>query len=140
MMPVATNDDDFGFSGQQQQRQVNEKMKGGITAFPYFHKTTWQLLSQGAEARIWFVPAYTTITDASSSSAHVAAVCKERFPKSYRHPSLNKQLTKARIKGEVKCITKCRKNGISVPHILSVDLSGMCVFMEFIPGRTVREV
>jgi len=122
-------------------------------ALPCFYSASWRLVSQGAEARVWFVPNYlitsfnsTSVTHnyegktASLTTASSSAVCKERFHKSYRHQCLNVQLTKTRIKSEVKCITKCRKHGINVPLILGVDLSRMCIFMEFLEGKTVREV
>jgi tRNA A-37 threonylcarbamoyl transferase component Bud32 len=123
-------------------------------ALPCFYSASWRLVSQGAEARVWFVPNYTTVTyfnstsvthdyggkAASLTTATSSAVCKERFHKSYRHQYLNVQLTKTRVKSEVKCITKCRKHGLNVPLILGVDLSGMCIFMEFLAGKTVREV
>jgi hypothetical protein len=157
-------DSTSALSQQPQQLEQKQKQNGmenaalmvkTSPALPYSYNASWQLLSQGAEARVWFVPNYavTTVTQSLSTnycskdsqissleSTTASAVCKERFHKSYRHRSLNVQLTKTRIKSEVKCITKCRKHGLNVPLILSVDLSGMCIFMEFLAGKTVREV
>lgn len=141
---------------QKQEKNGVENLVASIKdspTLPYCFNATWQLVSQGAEARVWLVPNYAVTTfdnpslaydyggtTASPISVAVCAVCKERFHKAYRHQHLNVQLTKTRIKSEVKCITKCRKHGLNVPLILGVDLSGMCIFMEFLAGKTVREV
>lgn len=59
------------------------------------------LLKQGAEAKL-----YTGIFFGRP------AVAKERFSKSYRHPVLDRALTVRRIRAEVKCIQRCRANGL----------------------------
>lgn len=147
---------------------------------PFHHNDSWKLLSQGAEARIWLVPNFlqysiigTTTTTAgtstdTNSSVTSTVICKERFPKTYRHPSLDETLTKSRTKAEAKNLTRCRRGGVSVPLILGVDLNaGMahgkakscdgdgaeeeggrnrhtgaarsaCLFMEYVSGCTVR--
>jgi Mn2+-dependent serine/threonine protein kinase len=147
---------------------------------PFHHNASWKLLSQGAEARIWLVPNFiqyniigTTTTGAgtsttdTNSSVTSTVICKERFPKTYRHASLDETLTKSRTKAEAKNLTRCRRGGVSVPLILGVDLNaGMahakakscdgdkaeeggrnshtsaarsaCLFMEYISGCTVR--
>jgi tRNA A-37 threonylcarbamoyl transferase component Bud32 len=40
---------------------------------------------------------------------------------------------------EVKCMLRCRKLGVDTPAIAAVDRRCARVFMELIPGRTVRE-
>lgn len=95
------------------------------------------------------------------TSVTSTVICKERFPKAYRHPSLDETLTKSRTKAEAKNLTRCRRGGVSVPLILGVDLnaaavvesgsdsamncnshrngaSSACLFMEYVPGCTVR--
>mmetsp|Transcript_4768 Transcript_4768/g.9108 ORF Transcript_4768/g.9108 Transcript_4768/m.9108 type:complete len:396 (-) Transcript_4768:115-1302(-) len=127
---------------------------------PSYHNSSWKLISQGAEARIWLVPNFiqydTTISSTTNSTSggvkgindkspniiptstnsndfHVntnrnmrvtsAVICKERFPKTYRHPILDETLTKSRTKAEAKNLTRCRRGGVSVPLILGVDLN-----------------
>ncbi len=119
---------------------------------PRYHNSSWQLLSQGAEARVWFIPNFLDIhsssTNSRSSSSRSSssrssssrssnsntcnssnimnAICKERFAKSYRHPVLNDTLTKARTKAEARSLTRCRRGGVSVPILLGVDMNPNC--------------
>lgn len=55
-------------------------------------------LYQGAEARLF-----------SCTYLSRPALMKERFEKKYRHPELDKKLTKERIKIEIKAILKCQE-------------------------------
>ena len=95
-------------------------------------KNHWKLISQGAEARLWLIDNYLTIVSgtrssgsntSSSSSTSRAAICKERFAKSYRHPTLDVRLTKSRTKAEARCLTRCRKAGVRCPAVLGVELA-----------------
>ncbi|KAJ5076590.1 o-sialoglycoprotein endopeptidase [Anaeramoeba ignava] len=82
-------------------------------------KENWELINQGAEARI-----YRTIFYGKQT------IIKERFSKKYRHPKLDKILTQKRVSQEVKCICKCRKAGILAPSIYYVDKETNSIFME----------
>ncbi|CAK8996775.1 Calcium-dependent protein kinase 2 (PfCDPK2) [Durusdinium trenchii] len=87
-----------------------------------------ELLSQGAEAvgwRCW------TGQD---------AVLKERFPKKYRHPELERKLTKARLSQEVRCCTRALKAGILAPCIFHVNPFTSSIVMEFVDGHSLRHV
>lgn len=55
-----------------------------------------QLLSQGAEAKLYL-----------SQFNGKQCLIKERFIKNYRHPDLDKQITKERIRAESKSMTRC---------------------------------
>lgn len=59
-----------------------------------------QLLKQGAEARVY-----------RGKFLGKAAVVKERFPKTYRHPALDEKLTHRRTAQEARAILRCRKAG-----------------------------
>ena len=100
----------------------------------------WTLISQGAEARLWLIDNYLTIVSgssssgssttntssggtSSSSSSFRAAICKERFAKSYRHPTLDARLTKSRTRAEARCLARCRKAGVRCPAVLGVELA-----------------
>lgn len=129
-------------------------------------ESSWKLISQGAEARIWYIPSFisSTMNTATKSDGNstkktqvtsLPAVCKERFSKKYRHATLDTTILKSRTKSEVKCMVRCRRGGVSCPAVLACDMgpknhlsnntgdnvrrSSMCLFLEFIPGTTVRE-
>ena len=90
----------------------------------------WFLLNQGAEARIWKVPA---IGEGGSPM-----ICKERFSKAYRHPELDERLIKSRTKCEARILEKCeKKSNIRVPKVVRVEKS--LLYMEYIQGRTLKE-
>jgi len=77
------------------------------------------LLKQGAEARVYRTKFYKK-----------KAIVKERFSKSYRHPSLDEKLTQRRTTQEVRSMLRCRKAGICTPSVYFVDYSTHCIFME----------
>jgi len=104
---------------------------------PPYYNSSWSLISQGAEARVWLVPNYiqhntnrgananSTENDHDSSknkSITTSAICKERFPKTYRHPTLDDTLTRSRTRAECRSLARCLKHGVSVPLVLGVDL------------------
>ncbi|XP_063815003.1 EKC/KEOPS complex subunit TP53RK [Pseudophryne corroboree] len=88
-----------------------------------------QLVKQGAEARVY--------------RGHLlgkAVVVKERFPKTYRHPTLDEKLTHRRTSQEVRSIFRCRKAGIPAPVIYFVDYVSNCIYLEDIKDSvTVRD-
>lgn len=59
-----------------------------------------KLIKQGAEARVYRVEFLGRPT-----------IVKERFPKRYRHPSLDDKLTHRRTVQEVRSILRCRRAG-----------------------------
>lgn len=69
----------------------------------------WELISQGAEARIFALELF-----------QMPAVAKLRFSKLYRVPDLDARLRKERTVQEVRCMAKCRQAGIAVPAVLMV--------------------
>ena len=87
----------------------------------------WQCISQGAEARLWLIPNYLNNKN---------CIAKERFSKSYRHPTLDARLVKQRCKAEAKCITKCRRAGVPCPAIWGVHPP--VLFLEYVGDTTVR--
>lgn len=116
---------------------------------PPSYNSSWKLISQGAEARVWIVPNFLT-SNKEESNLTSTVICKERFPKSYRHPTLDENLTRSRTKAEAKNLTKCRRGGVSVPIVLGIDLgkktnldsppsvSSACIFLEYVKGCSVR--
>lgn len=86
------------------------------------------LLSQGAEARIWLV-----------EELGRQAILKHRFPKTYRLPELDAQLTASRLRQEVRIIIRARKMGIRTPTLLRVGLDEGYIVMEKINGVTMKQ-
>lgn len=116
---------------------------------PQSHNSSWKLISQGAEARVWIVPNFLT-SNKEENNLTSTIICKERFPKSYRHPVLDENLTKSRTKAEAKNLTKCRRGGVSVPILFGIDIGkkknsdvsssvpSACIFLEYVKGCSVR--
>lgn len=160
-----------------------------------------QLLSQGAEARVWLatidisgasessttssggknsvhvgsginVPQLSSLTQhpsplsdesSSLSSQSITVIVKERFPKKYRHPSLDVSLTKSRTKGEARSLIRCKRAEVACPNVLAianwptskdeavitdknsestkgnVGTTSSCLFIELVQGCTVRQ-
>lgn len=87
------------------------------------------LLKQGAEAKIYVCTFLGKPT-----------IIKERFKKSYRHPSLDSSLTVQRSKAEVRCMARCRANGIRTPVIYFVDMEDHKIYMEYLQDSvTVKD-
>ena len=60
----------------------------------------YNLIRQGAEAIIY-----------SGNFHGKPCIVKERFLKSYRHPDLDREITKERMKNEVRSLVRCRMAG-----------------------------
>uniref|UniRef100_A0A8D8RDU0 non-specific serine/threonine protein kinase n=1 Tax=Cacopsylla melanoneura TaxID=428564 RepID=A0A8D8RDU0_9HEMI len=65
---------------------------------------------------------------------------KERFSKKYRHPDLDKALTKERITSEIRGLMKCRTAGIRTPAVYAVNSARNQIVMELIDGKTVKDI
>ena len=99
------------------------------------------LVTQGAEAILYRTHFLT--------SSYPCAL-KYRPSKSWRHPKLDVRLTRHRILSEARILVRCRREGVSVPAVLSLDWeggeiggqtgrrSGGWMMMEWIEGDTVR--
>lgn len=87
------------------------------------------LLKQGAEGKIYL-----------GSWKGQECLIKERFEKKYRHPDLDTQLTRGRMKAEQKASERCEKAGVLVPKIFEVDLRQRKIYMEYLSdSETVKE-
>ncbi|KAJ5492866.1 EKC/KEOPS complex subunit [Penicillium diatomitis] len=99
------------------------------------------LLVQGAEAHL-----YKTV----SLDPSIPAALKVRPSKPYRHPILDRRLTRQRIIQEARCLVKLVREGVSVPAVLAMDWEGQggeesawggaWLMMEWIEGPVVRVV
>ncbi|KAF7117354.1 hypothetical protein CNMCM5793_006103 [Aspergillus hiratsukae] len=99
-----------------------------------------QLLTQGAEAHL-----YKTVF----LSLSTPAALKIRPSKPYRHPILDRRLTRQRILQEARCLVKLVREGVNVPAVLALDWEGQAsekgfggawLMMEWIEGLVVRVV
>lgn len=99
-----------------------------------------QLLTQGAEAHL-----YKTVFLSPSTPAAL----KIRPSKPYRHPILDRRLTRQRILQEARCLVKLVREGVNVPAVLALDWEGQAgekgfggawLMMEWIEGLVVRVV
>ena len=77
------------------------------------------LIKQGAEARIY-----------SCDFFGKPAIAKERFPKTYRVPELDKKLTQRRMGQEVRSMAHCRKHGVRAPAVYHTDQERRLIIME----------
>lgn len=87
------------------------------------------LLNQGAEGKLYI-------------GHHNGTRClvKERFSKKYRHPDLDVQLTRQRIKAEHKAFERCKAAGVDTPKLLGVDLTGRKIYMEYLEqAKTAKQ-
>ena len=66
-------------------------------------------------------------------------ILKERFSKKYRHPDLDKHITKERMKAEARSLARCLAIGLHVPTLYDADLENGILIIEYISESvTVR--
>ncbi|KAK8232450.1 kinase-like protein [Phyllosticta capitalensis] len=87
------------------------------------------LLTQGAEALV-----YKTVFLTPSRPAAL----KFRPSKPYRHPVLDKRLTRQRILAEARVLVRLRREGVCVPAVWGADWDDGWLLLEWIPGHTIR--
>ncbi|XP_007439956.1 EKC/KEOPS complex subunit TP53RK [Python bivittatus] len=88
-----------------------------------------QLIQQGAEARLY-----------RGQFLGRPTVMKLRFPKRYRHPTLDERLSHKRTAQEARSLLRCRRAGISAPVVYFVDYVANCIYLEDVVGSlTVRD-
>ncbi|CCI39719.1 hypothetical protein ABG067_001718 [Albugo candida] len=86
------------------------------------------LLSQGAEAKLY-----------RSTFGGRDCVIKERIAKPYRLAVLDRKLSHRRLIQEVRCLMKCKQNGVATPSIYLVDENNGRIYFEFVSGSTLKE-
>ena len=93
------------------------------------YKMKRKIAFQGAEARVY-----------ESKILGKKCIAKERFSKQYRHAILDTQLRKQRTVHEARVLARCRASGILAPAVYFVDDLTQTIYMEFIEGKTVKDV
>ena len=81
-----------------------------------------KLIQQGAEAKIYL---------------DNQTILKDRIPKSYRHPQLDKQIRTRRTKSESKILIKALEIGANIPKVISTDKFN--IEIEYIDGDKLSE-
>ena len=106
---------------------------------PFAPQDDWQLISQGAEARLWKIPGGDIIHHNNNHGEEpYMMVAKERFCKKYRHAVLDERLTKQRCRMEGRILEKCAKGGIATPQVWRIEAP--VLYIEYIDGTTVRNL
>ncbi|MFQ5919066.1 MAG: KEOPS complex kinase/ATPase Bud32 [Thermoplasmata archaeon] len=67
------------------------------------------------------------------------AVEKHRVPKPYRHPRLDGDLRRARLRTEARLFGEARRLGVSVPLLYDIDPEANRLVMEYIEGPLMKE-
>lgn len=70
---------------------------------------TLVLIKQGSEAKIY-----------KGHFQGSPCIVKERFAKAYRHPQLDREIAKERLKSEVRSLIRCRFAGNNFINILRI--------------------
>ncbi|KZO97246.1 hypothetical protein CALVIDRAFT_497521 [Calocera viscosa TUFC12733] len=87
------------------------------------------LIQQGAEAKVYLSPPFPE-----------PMLLKHRFPKSYRHPTLDAQITRTRVQMEARALVRCQRAGVRVPGVRLVDAPVGVLGVEWVEGKSVRKV
>ncbi|KAH6625410.1 serine/threonine-protein kinase bud32 [Boeremia exigua] len=98
---------------------------------PPFSQDALTPITQGAEALVYKTTFLTPSTP---------AVVKYRPPKPYRHPTLDKRLTKSRLLAEARSLVRVKREGVNVPGVLGCDADAGWLVLEYVDGRTIRRV
>jgi len=88
-----------------------------------------RLVAKGAEADLY-------LTEWNG----LKAIKKVRNKKKYRHPELDRQLTRTRTNHEADIIHRAKKHGVVTPLLYSVDNEKGVIVMEYIDGIKIRDL
>ena len=67
-------------------------------------------------------------------------VAKERLPKAYRDPSLDKHLRISRTRREASLMAEARKYGVLTPLVYDIDIVNSIIVMEYIEGELAKDI
>ncbi|CCF57842.1 hypothetical protein KAFR_0D01950 [Kazachstania africana CBS 2517] len=88
------------------------------------------LISQGAEAAIFTTPVHPYLQNTNEDEVYII---KYRPSKKYRHPTINKALTKHRTLSESRILAKLFQiKGIKVPKLIACDPYNGYIWLEFL--------
>lgn len=97
-----------------------------------FHTSqeSFELIAQGAEALL-----YKTVL----LRPDLPCALKIRPSKAWRHPKLDRQLTRQRILAEARVLVKCLQKDVRVPAVLALDWEAGWIGLEWIDGISVKQ-
>lgn len=67
-------------------------------------------------------------------------VVKERVPKGYRHPALDREIRARRTRHEARMLREARSAGVRTPYVLDIDLERSAIVMEMLDAPTIRDI
>jgi TP53 regulating kinase-like protein len=82
----------------------------------------------------------------AEASLHIAtwngrqAIFKTRFPKRYRHETLDEDIRKYRTTHEPQLMNEAKKAGVPTPVVFQVDIGNSTIAMEFIQGMQAKQL
>ena len=88
-----------------------------------------ELLHEGAEA---------TVT--AGSWLGVPAVLKVRRPRGYRHPDLDRRLTRQRLAAEARVLSRLQAIGFPSPEIMHLDQKDALILMSRVDGVPLHDL
>ena len=88
-----------------------------------------KVLHEGAEA---------TVTEGSWLGS--STVLKERRPRGYRHPHLDRKLTRQRLSAEARSLEKLQRSGFPCPSIIHMDQKRGQILMSRIEGLPIYDL
>ena len=88
-----------------------------------------KLLHEGAEATV-----------SAGSWLGRQAVLKSRRPRGYRHPDLDRRLTRQRLAVEARVISRLSSFGFPSPKLLFLDQQKSSMLLSMIQGRTLHDL
>ncbi len=88
-----------------------------------------KLLHEGAEATV-----------SAGSWLGRQAVLKSRRPRGYRHPDLDRRLTRQRLAVEARVLSRLSSFGFPSPKLLFLDQQKSSMLLSMIEGRTLHDL
>jgi len=88
------------------------------------------LIKKGAEASLYLEEAW----------QGRKVIRKQRLPKRYRVPELDREIQEQRTKHEPQVMHKAKEAGVPTPIIFMVDPVEYTIVMEFVEGKQVKQV
>lgn len=70
----------------------------------------------------------------------ISAVKKKRLPRTWRHPDLDRTLTRRRLDAECRAMRRLSTCDIQIPSILQLDRATHTLVMSRLPGRPLIEL
>ncbi|SCV02473.1 LAME_0H01310g1_1 [Lachancea meyersii CBS 8951] len=90
-------------------------------------------ISQGAEAVVFTTTIHPYAPSNNNTDESIKYILKYRPPKKYRHPSIDKALTKHRTLSESRILAKLSQiSGLHVPKLIACDVYNGCIWIEFL--------